>query len=463
MLADSVLITPFHLLVVPFGAAGIALLFRRWTAFSGLVAICALVFTLLLGIVLDSDSGSSILTLSLQLNPRARLPLLAVIALLSLALVFHLIRNQGEFFPATTCILAAIVTVGAMIYARYVVTAALLQLAHVVAAMGILGRVPTQRVGVTVIRYALMMTIGGALVVLGLLLVDQYRVSPETGLSVQAIAAVLSVGFGTLLAAAPLYFWLPDIAYRAPVMGYFLIAGVLHMGTTTFLISIMATFPWLTNDPQLNEFAALGGLATVLLGALLAFSSNDLRGLLGYSTVSATGFIVIGVSSRSALAVTGVFYQVLAMAVALLLLTILVGVIEERLGGVSFAQLAGLTTRAPFLTLAFVVGSFSIVGVPGFASFPGRWLVFQAASQQGEWFLFTLLGGSGLLMLAYARALRACLQPVQIPGRVQAFSRPGSAMVILIALLCCALGIYPSPIFSAILEVVQELSFVRAV
>lgn len=463
MLADSVLITPLHLLIVPLGAAGLALLFRRWTAFSGLVAICALALTLFLGLILDAESGSSILTLSLQLEPRARPFVLAVIALLIFALVFHLIRDQGEFFPATTCILVAVIATGVMLYSRYVVAAGVLQLAHVVAAMGILGNLPTQRIGVTVIRYTLMMTLGGALIVLGLLLVDLYRVSPETEVSVRAIAAVLAVGFGTLLAAAPLYFWLPDIAYRAPMMGFITIAAVLHTGTTLFLVSVMATFPWLTNDAQLNELAALGGLATVVLGAVLAFSSSDLRGLLGYSTVSASGFIVVGVASRSALAVTGVLYQALAMAVSLFLLALLVGVIEERLGGVTFAQLAGLTSRAPFLTLAFFVGSFSIVGLPGFASFPGRWLVFQAASQQGEWFLFSLLAGSGLLMLAYARALRVCLQPVQIPGRIRPFSRPGSAMVILVALLCCGLGIYPSPIFSAILSVVQELSFVRAV
>ena len=238
MLADSTLITPLHLLIVPFGAAGLALLFRRRTAFAGIVALCALIFTLFLGAILSSQSDSSILTLTLQLEARARLPVVAVITLLSLALLFHLIHNQGEFFPATTCLLAAIVVVGAMIYTRYVVTAALLQLAHVVAAMGILGRVPTQRVGITVIRYTLMMTLGGSLIVLGLLLVDQYRVSPETEISARAIAAVLAVGFGTLLAAAPLYFWLPDVAYRAPVMGFILIAassaywndGILSLG-----------------------------------------------------------------------------------------------------------------------------------------------------------------------------------------------------------------------------------------
>lgn len=463
MLADSLLTTPLHLLMVPFGAAGLALLFRRWTAFSGLVALSALIFALFLGLILDAESISSILTLSLQLDAKARVPLLAVFALLALTLTFHLIRNQGEFFPATTCVLAAVLTAAALIYTRYVVAAALLQLAHVVAAMGILGRVPTQRVGITVIRYALMMTIGGALVVLGLLLVDQYRVSPETEISVQVIAAVLAVGFGTLLAAAPLYYWLPDVAYRAPPMGFFLIAAVLPMATTAFLVSVLATFPWLTGDSQLNTLIATGGLATVLLGALLAFSANELRGLLGYSTVSASGFIVIGVASRSALAVAGILYQALAMAVALLLLGILVDVIEERLGGVTFAQLAGLTARAPLLTLAFVVGGFSIVGVPGFASFPGRWLVFQTASQQGEWFLFILLAGSGLLMLAYARALRACLQAVQIPGRVRPFSRPGSVVVLLLALLCCGMAVFPSPIFSVILDVVKDLGFVRAV
>lgn len=463
MLADSFLITPLHLLIVPIGAAGLALLLRRWTAFAGIVALAALAFVLLLAALLPTETVSLILNLSLQLDTRARLPILGVLALLCTALAFHLIRNQGEFFPATACILAAVITAAAMVYTRYVVAAAMLQFAHVVAAMGILGNLPTQRIGITVIRYTLMMILGGALIVLGLLLVDQYRVSPETEVSVHAIAAVLAVGFGTLLAAAPLYFWLPDIAYRAPVMGFVLIAAVLHSATTVFLVSIMATFPWLTNDAQLNELAAIGGLVTVVLGAVLAFSSNDLRGLLGYSTVSATGFIVIGVATRSALAVSGVLYQALAMAVALFLLALLVGVVEERLGGVSFAQLAGLTTRAPFLTLAFIVGSFSIVGVPGFASFPGRWLVFQAASQQGEWFLFSLLAGSGLLMLAYARALRVCLQPVQIPGRIRPFSRPGSAMILLVALLCCGLGLYPAPVFSAILEVVRELSFVRAV
>ncbi len=463
MPVDSTLITPLHLLAVLVLAAGPALVFRRSLAFAGIVALCAFIFVILLGTILDDQASSSILTLSLQLDARARVPLLTVLALLAFTLVFHLIRNQGEFFPATTCILAAVIIASAMIYTRYVVAAALLQLAHIVAAMGILGRAPTHWVGVTVIRYALMMTLGGALVVLGLLLVDQYRVSPETEFSVQVIAAVLAVGFGTLIAAAPLYFWLPDVAFRAPVMGFILIASVLHMSTTTFLVSVLATFPWLTNDTQLNSMVAVGGLATVLLGALLAYSTDDLRGLLGYSTVSASGFIIVGISSRSALAVTGVLYQTLAMAVALLLLGVLVGVIEERMGGTTFAQLAGLTTRAPILTLTFVVGSFSIVGVPGFASFPGRWLVFQAASQQGEWFLFTLLAGSGLLMLAYARALRACLQPFQLPGRISPFSRSGTIIAAFVAVICIGMGVYPSPIFSPILDVVKELSFVRAV
>ena len=463
MLVDSVLITPLHLLIVPLGAAGLALLFRRWPTFAGVVALSALSFTLFLGVILNTQSDSPVLTLSLQLDARTRLPLLTFTTMLALTLVFHLIRNQGEFFPATVCVLAALIAAAALMFSRYVVTAAVLQLAHVVAGMGILGRVPTRQVGITMIRYALMVTLGGALVVLGLLLVDEYRISPETEVSVQLIAAVLAVGFGTLIAAAPLYFWLPDVAYRAPVMGFVLIAAILHTATTTFLVSVLASFPWLTNDPELNALIALGGLATIVLGALLAYGTNDLRGLLGYSTVSASGFLVVGVASRSALAVTGALYQALAMTVALFLLSVLVGVIEERLGGVTFAQLAGLSARAPLLTLAFVVGGFSIVGVPGFASFPGRWLVFQAALQQGEWFLLILLAGSGLLMLAYARALRACLRPVQIPGRIRPFSRPGSIMALALAVVCCGLGLYPSPILSAILELVKDLGFVRVV
>ncbi len=463
MLANSTLLAPLHVLLVLVGGAGLTLVARRWNSAAGALALGALLGTIALVAILNVDAQSPVLTLALQLDPRARIPLLTVLGLFSLTLVYHLMRSQGEFFPMTVCLLAAIVAAGAMIYTRYVVAAALVQLAHVVAAMGILGSMPTQRIGTTVIRYTLMMALGGALLVLGLLLVDQYRVSPETEISVHAIAAVLSVGFGTLLAAAPLYFWLPDVAYRAPVMGFALIAAVLPTGTTAFLVSVMATFPWLTNDAQINATAALGGLATVVLGALLAFSASDLRGLLGYSAVCASGFIVIGVASRSALAVAGILYQALAMAAALFLLAVLVGVMEERLGGVTYPRLAGLASRAPLLTLAFAVGSFSIVGVPGFASFPGRWLVFQAASQHGEWFLFALLAGSGLLMLAYARALRACLQPVQIPGRIRPFSRPGAAMAIVLALFCCGMGIFPSPIFSAILAVVQELSFVRAV
>ncbi len=463
MLADSVLITPLHLLLVPLGAAGLALLARRWSALAGIVALAALVVTLALGFAVNTQSASPILTLALQLDARVRVPMLAFLALVALTLVFHLIRDQGEFFPATACLVGAFIAAAALLYSRYVVTAAVLQLAYVVAAMGILGRTPTRQVGVTVIRYALMMTLGGALVVLGLLLVDEYRISPETEVSVRLIAAMLSVGFGTLLAAAPLYFWLPDVAYRAPVMGFALIAGVLHVVTTAFLVSVLGAFPWLTGDLELNALVALGGLATIVLGALLAYGANDLRGLLGYSTVSASGFIVLGVASRSALAVAGALYQTLAMAVALFLLSILIGVIEERLGGVTFAQISGLTARAPLLTLAFVVGSFSIVGVPGFGAFPGRWLVFQAASQQGEWFLFTLLAGSGLLMLAYARALRACLRPVQIPGRIRPFSRAGSILALLLAVACFALGLYPSPIFAAILELVKDLGFVRVV
>jgi multicomponent Na+:H+ antiporter subunit D len=184
------------------------------------------------------------------------------------------------------------------------------------------------------------------------------------------------------------------------------------------------------------------GIGSALLGAALALVQDDLKRLLAWDTVSQTGLLVAGFVSRTDEGVAGAVYHLVNHALFKTLLFLCAGAIVHSTGLTTLLQLGGLTRRRPLLTVAFVVGSAAIAGVPplnGYASvgLVHDGLVHEPAAYAGA-LVAQALTVAALARAAYLGFLRKRAEPYEHLERSQAGMR---ISLILLAAGCIGFGV----------------------
>src|SRR5438093_11655022 len=105
--------------------------------------------------------------------------------------------------------------------------------------------------------------------------------------------------------------------------------------------------------------------------------------MLGYSSVMHMGYIFLGIASAGILCVTGAAVLMFAHGLSIALLFALAGELRQRTGTLVFDELGGLAKVMPFAGLAFGLGAFAAIGLPGFANFAGEIMIFFGAFKNG--------------------------------------------------------------------------------
>lgn len=188
-------------------------------------------------------------------------------------------------------------------------------------------------------------------------------------------------GFFFKLAVFPFHFWVADVYQGANNQVTAYIATVSKVAAIAILLRLVA----FAGEGSTRFVQVLVGLsiASMTVGNLAAITQQDLKRLLGYSTVAHAGYVLIGVLSLSRDGYAGaVFY---AMALLLMKFTAFLVVVKvaEDGGNVRVDQLAGLHRRSPLLALALMVALFGLAGIPPTIGFTGKFLVFVAAIERG--------------------------------------------------------------------------------
>jgi NADH-quinone oxidoreductase subunit M len=95
------------------------------------------------------------------------------------------------------------------------------------------------------------------------------------------------------------------------------------------------------------------------------------------------GYILLGIASAGILGVTGAAVLMFAHGISIALLFALAGELRQRTGTLAFDELGGLARVMPFAGLAFGIGVFAAIGLPGFANFAGEIMIFFGAFKNG--------------------------------------------------------------------------------
>src|SRR4051812_14156193 len=250
--------------------------------------------------------------------------------------------------------------------------------------------------------------LGGALVFIGILaayatsgsLSLQQLTSFEFPRQLQAWAfPILFLGFAVLAGIWPFHTWAPTGHVAAPTAGSMLLAGiVMKLGAYGALRIAMNLFPlgYESWRKWILVFAVIG----IVYAAAVALRQSDLKFVIGYSSVSHMGFVLLGLAAGNALGVSGAVLQMFSHGIIGALLFALAGAVYYRTHTRDLDDLAAmhLSRAMPFFTVAFVAASAASMGIPGFSGF-----VAEISILIGVWKTFPVavaITGVGMVLVA---------------------------------------------------------------
>src|SRR6056297_4062529 len=198
---------------------------------------------------------------------------------------------------------------------------------------------------------------------------------------------LLITGFGVEAAIFPLNGWLPDAHSSAPSSISAILSGIAIEVGLYALVRVVFT---LFGASSILTFLLFLGMITLLIGELCAFNQQNIKRMLAYSSIGQIGLIVFAISIASSGGITGGLFQLVSHTLGKALLFLAVGYMIYRTGSMNISSFEGMGKKMPYTSFFFTIGALSLVGLPPFIGFPGKFMIVKAALIKQE-VLFTIL------------------------------------------------------------------------
>ncbi|MBI4661051.1 MAG: NADH-quinone oxidoreductase subunit M [Verrucomicrobia bacterium] len=311
-------------------------------------------------------------------------------------------------------------------------------------------------------KLALYSFVGSAMVLIGL--IAAYVVAGAKTMNLVELASypfpasfqywafpLVFVGFAILAGLWPFHTWAPTGHVAAPTAASMLLAGVvMKLGAYGALRVAMTLFPLGLKAWQIPfGFLAVTG---IVYGAMVALVQSDFKFVIGYSSVSHMGFVLLGLMTINEVGLSGAVLQMFSHGVIAGLLFGVVGrMVYDRTHTRELAALQrmNLSQAIPYAAVTFLVASVASMGLPGFSGFVAELQVLI-----GAWHAFPtfgILAGVGILVgVAYMlRTLQKSFFADRAPGgqqhghsleSISVAERVGAALLMGTSLV---IGLYP--------------------
>lgn len=207
--------------------------------------------------------------------------------------------------------------------------------------------------------------------------------------SLLAIGAVLlTVGMSFKIAAFPFHQWAPDVYEGAPtVVTAFMSTAGKAAAFSAFIPVFSALMPLMgatqmTGSMQMMV-AAISAI-TMLIGNITAVAQTNVKRMLAYSSVAHAGYLLMGLVSGTSYGHSAIVFYITAYTFMQLGAFVIVGLIErEDESALELSDWAGLSKKHPILSGVMAVFMFSLAGIPPFAGFFGKYMLFYSAVESG--------------------------------------------------------------------------------
>jgi len=208
---------------------------------------------------------------------------------------------------------------------------------------------------------------------------------------------LLMIGFGFLVPMWPLHTWSPDGHVAAPTAVSMLHAGVLmKLGGYGLIRAGIFIFP--EGAKFWAPVIAILCIVNVVYGAMVAMAQKDLKFVIGYSSVSHMGYVLLGVASLNTLSINGAVAQMFAHGIMTALFFALVGNVYNKAHTRMIADFGGLAHQMPRISAGFVIAGLASLGLPGLINFVAEFSIFVGAFKVYP--VLAILAISGIVITA---------------------------------------------------------------
>ena len=262
---------------------------------------------------------------------------------------------------------------------------------------------------------------------------------------------LIIAGLGFKVAAVPFHMWTPDAYEGAPV------AVTAYLSTTSkaagfaLLLRLFSGAFQGVHDDWSWMIAGIAA-ATMILGNLVALQQKNIKRLMAYSSIGQVGYMLMAIAGLShdtasalVLHLTGYMLSNLAIFVVIIAWT-------NMTGKEDIEDMRGMRERAPLLAGVLAGALFSLAGLPLFAGFVTKFILFQAATDAGYYWLAAIgVVTSVISLYYYLQVMRQAFvskpeegaEPLRVPFEMQ-----GLAAGLMIAVFY--VGLYPQQLFDAV-------------
>lgn len=263
--------------------------------------------------------------------------------------------------------------------------------------------------------------------------------------------ALVLVGLGFKIAAAPFQLWVADVYQGAPTP----ITAFLSVGSKAAgFILLMRVIEPFTATPAIESklMMVLWGMAllTLLYGNLAAMPQSNFKRLLAFSSIAHAGYLLVSLASWDKVtSQITVSYYLAGYLLMTMLSFLILTVINRVTGGDDIANFNGLSRRSPFLAFGMLVAMVSLAGMPFTVGFFGKFLVFRDAIAHQQWALLVVgIISVGAGFYYYLKVVRAMYWNAPSDTQPIVVSMLTKVTIAVLSALIFVFGTYPTPILA---------------
>jgi NADH-quinone oxidoreductase subunit N len=266
------------------------------------------------------------------------------------------------------------------------------------------------------------------------------------------------VGFGFKIAVAPFHLWAPDVYEGAPIPSAAFIASASKVASFAVMAKIFVIgLAGAAGDAGFRQFTpgwlpliAVTAALSLVLGNLAAIVQSSVRRLLAYSAIAHAGYMLLALLANDRETAPALMFYAITYALTNLGAFGVVAVVEEATGTDAMKSFAGLSRRAPVVSLCMMIFLLSLAGIPPLAGFFGKFYVFTAALRADPtrlsllWLVVLAIAMSAVSLYYYLKVLKQIFV-VDPPADARPIAVPVFSLVVLALLAAAVLAFGLAP------------------
>ena len=274
--------------------------------------------------------------------------------------------------------------------------------------------------------------------------------------------ALLFVGFGTKAFVVPFHPLAADAHGAAPASISVMISGVLTKSGIYGIIRLTYFVFQTMNLGTMQFLLVFIGSLSMFICVTMALAQHDFKRLLAFHSISQIGYVLTAVGLSTALGLSAGLYHAMNHTLFKGLLFLAAGAVLHETGTTDLGKLGGLSKKMPHTTVLFLIGAFSISGIPPFNGFASKWMIYQATYQKAVesgnigFLLVTIIAlVTSVLTLASFVKVSQSVFFGQLPRELEHVKEVSFGMrlaMAIFALLCVLTGLFPGLVTTYITE-----------